>query len=43
MNAAVVARDAEFNASELLWDPSMNPGNKATALNQLAKQGLISR
>lgn len=43
VNAAVVAGDAEFNASELLWDPSMNPSNRAAALIQLAKQGLISR
>ncbi|HDR9274777.1 TPA: head decoration protein [Burkholderia vietnamiensis] len=43
VNAAVVAGDAEFNASELLWDPSMNPANQATAINHLAKQGLISR
>ncbi|KWC36745.1 hypothetical protein WL48_14345 [Burkholderia ubonensis] len=43
VNAAVVARDAEFNASELLWDPSMDAGNRAAALIQLAKQGLISR
>ncbi|KAK43651.1 hypothetical protein BG58_31400 [Caballeronia jiangsuensis] len=42
-SAAVVARNAEFNLSEILWDPSMNTANQAVALAQLTKLGLISR
>jgi hypothetical protein len=42
-HAAIVVRDVEVNASELLWDASLNAGAIAVALAQMANKGIIAR
>lgn len=40
---AVVTRQCEVNASELVWDPSMTAANQAAALALLLAQGIVAR
>ena len=40
---AIVTRSCEVNASELIWDPSMNAQNQSAALAQLITLGIIPR
>lgn len=40
---AAIVRDAEVNAAELVWPSDIEPGEKTTALAQLAALGIIAR
>lgn len=40
---AIVTRQCEVNASELVWDPTMNATSQAAALQLLAANGIIAR
>jgi hypothetical protein len=43
VTSAIVTREAEVNASELIWDPSMGPEDMTVALEQLAQTAIIAR
>jgi hypothetical protein len=43
VNGAIVTRSCEVNASELLWDPSMDAASQAASLALLAVAGIIAR
>lgn len=43
VNGTIIARGAEVNGSELVWDASMNPTSIAAALAQLSARGIVAR
>lgn len=43
VNAALVVRDCEVNAAELVWDATLTAPEQAAALAALKAQGIIAR